>query len=336
MAHNLSIRKNGMAEMFSAGTESVWHGLGQRSASAVTWEEAQRLAGLDWTVEKRKLYDQFGQELPAHGTFRTDLEGAAGFLGCVGSDYEIIQNSKMGEVLDTVIGVENGAHYETAGAIDGGRKTWALLRLPTDIKVGNDISQNYLFMSNSHDGSMKAVVKLTSTRIVCQNTLGIALKDSGSFFKITHTKSAAQRIEDAMAAVRSVNDQIGSLNIVMNELAGKQMSMNEFRLFVDKIFPKKLDKNGQETSQNITKKQMVAALFEHNDGDAFPEQRGTYFNALNAVTAYTDHFAAAQGDVDKNRAISALYGANFALKFVAMQELAIMAGVNRAALSRIV
>lgn len=336
MAHNLSIRSNGMAEMFSAGTESVWHGLGQRSANSVTWAEAQKLAGLDWTVEKRKLFDQFGHELPAFGTFRTDKNGAEGFLGCVGDSYEIIQNEKLGEVLDAVVGVENGAHYETAGAIDGGRKTWALLKLPTDIKVGNDISQNYLFMSNSHDGSMKAVVKLTSTRIVCQNTLGVALKDGGSFFKISHTKSASERIDTAMNVVRSINNQIGSMNLVFDELAGKIITMEQFNQFMDKLFPEKLNKKGEESTNNKNKKDIVKAIFEHNDGNTFPEQRGTFFNALNAVTNYVDHFAQARGDADKNRAVSALYGAGFSMKFMALQELALMAGVNRNALSNII
>lgn len=336
MAHRLTQREDGSYEMFSAGQEAVWHGLGARSAEAVTWAEAQRLGGLDWSVEKRKLYDQFGHELPAHGTFRTDKNGADGFLGCVGEDYEIIQNARMGEVLDTIIGIENGAHYETAGSIDGGRQTWAMLKLPTDIRVGDDISQNYLYMGNSHDGSMKAIVKLTSVRIVCANTLAMAAKDAGGFFKITHTKSAPIRMEMAMNAIKNVNSQIVSLNDVFGELAGKTMTQDVLKKFLETLYPEKTNKKGEDSSQNRKKKESITALFEDNDGNAFPEQRGTYFNALNAVTNFVDHHAPSRGDEAKNRAISALHGVGFSLKVHALMTLAQMAGVSTTALGRVI
>ena len=335
MAHNLTI-SNGKAEMFSAGSASVWHGLGQRSASAVTWDEAQKLAGLDWEVEKRKLFDQYGHELPAHGTFRTDKTGADGFLGTVGEGYEIIQNGKIGEVLDSVVGVENGAHYETAGSINGGRRVWALLKLPTAIKVRDDISENYLFMSNSHDGSSRAIVKLSSTRIVCQNTLSIALKDAGSFFKISHTKSAISRSDAAMAAVRAVNTQIVTLNDIFNDLANKQMSSDEFKIYLETLFPEKLNKKGDESTENRNKKALVTAIFENNDNDAYVDQRGTYYNALNAVTNYVDHHASAKGDADTNRAVSAMYGAGFVLKMLAISEITRMAGISSSAISKVI
>ena len=317
--------------MFSAGTTNVWHNLGQRTDGAVTWKEAIKVAHLDWTVEKRQLRSDKGILIPAYGTFRADTDT---FLGTVGSKYTPIQNVTMGDTLDMIV-QSTGSHYETAGALYEGQSVWAMVKIPEQIKVGNDISENYILFSNRHDGKGAATVKLTSTRVVCQNTLTMAMQGSGSFFRIGHYPTAEKRIDEMVRTINSVSEQIGNLNGVFNILADAKISVAEFNLFLEKIMPTTFNKKGEVAAQNINKKIAITSIFEKNDGDVFVEQRGTMFNALNAVTNYVDHHASVKGDADRNRAQSALFGAGEALKFYALNELCMMAGISKEQMSRV-
>lgn len=322
MAHNLSIRENGMTEMFCAG-EAAWHGLGQNVTECLTWNDAIQTAGIDWSVEKHQLRSHKGAAIDAFGIFRADTEA---FLGAVGDRYQPIQNRMMGESLDMIIGNIAGAHYESAGALGKGETVWAMAKIPEEIRVGEDISEPYLLFSNSHNGKSAATVKLTTTRVVCQNTLNVALKSGGAFFRITHHREAERKVEEAVKAIHGIRDQIGGLNGVFNALAGQKLTMDQITAFLNTLMPVK---EGEESTRNKNKKAAILSLYELNDNNAFPDQRGTAFNMLNAVTAYVDHNASVKGDKDRSRAQSAMFGAGEMLKFFAMTELAKLSSVER-------
>jgi len=323
MAHNLSTRADGFTEMFCAG-EAAWHGLGQRVDSCLKWQDAITAAGLDWQVSKHQLRSHEGTLIDAYGIFRDDSKA---FLGTVGDRYTPIQNKLMGESLDLIIGNIDGAHYESAGALGKGETVWAMARIPEEIRVGEDVSEPYLLFSNRHDGKGSATVKLTTTRVVCQNTLNVALQSGGSFFRITHHRDAERKVEAAVQAIHGIREQIGGINGVFNHLAGQKLTMEQITAFLNTLMPVKDD--DKESTRNKNKKAAILSLFETNDHNAFPEQRGTAFNMLNAVTAYVDHNASVKGDKDKNRAQSALFGAGEILKFMAMTELAKMTAIDK-------
>ena len=210
-----------------------------------------------------------------------------------------------------------------------------MVKIPEQIKVGNDISENYILFSNKHDGKGSATVKLTSTRVVCQNTLTLAMQGAGSFFRIAHYPTAEKKIDAMIKTINSISTQIGDLNGIFNILAGQKLSVAEFNLFLEKIMPTTFNKKGELATNTVNKKLAVTSIFEHNDGNIFAEQRGTMFNALNAVTNYVDHHASVKGDADRNRAQSALFGAGEALKFFALNELCMMAGISKEQMSRV-
>lgn len=327
MAHELHTDEvSKEVAMFSAGKENVWHNLGQRTEGAVTWDEAIKIAHLDWAVEKRQLRSDRGDLIPAYGNFRVDTNK---FLGVVGNRYVPIQNHLMGDSLDLIVQNVGGAHYETAGALGNGERVWAMVKIPEQIRVGNDISENYILFSNSHDGKSSATVKLTSTRVVCQNTLTAAMKGEGSFFRIAHYPSAERRIEEAVHAIGSVTQQIKNLNGLFNSLADKNITSAEWKAFTETLIPISVNKKGMETAQGTNKRMALTSIFEHNDGNAFAEQRGTFFNAFNAVTNYVDHHASVKGDAGITRAQSALFGAGESLKIYALMELSRMAGISK-------
>src|SRR5579863_9136379 len=194
MAHNLAVI-DGKRAMFCVGNrEAAWHKLGQRTDSAATWQEAMGLAGLDWTVEKIQLSGPRGL-VEAWGIFRT-TDGQ--FLGPVGDAYTPIQNRQAFDFVDCLLEAEKGAHYESAGALGNGERIWCLARIPEAdyIVDGGDEHKAYIMVANSHDGSLAYQMKLVDTRVVCANTLSVAIQENGAAFKVRHTANAQTRMNN--------------------------------------------------------------------------------------------------------------------------------------------
>ncbi|MFL5740349.1 MAG: DUF932 domain-containing protein [Flavisolibacter sp.] len=169
---------------------------------------ALKFAGLDFTVEKRKLftYDNENQngnpdtdiiipeiEVPNfYATVRTDNEMV---LGVVGKDYEVVQNIEAFSFFDSIVGGD-GIQYETAGALGNGERIFITAKLPGYIKVGtDDLIEQYLFLTTSHDGFGSVTAAFTPVRIVCQNTLNAALRNHSNSIKVRHTANAKDRLE---------------------------------------------------------------------------------------------------------------------------------------------
>lgn len=250
MSHNLATINGRTAMMYNARGGKPWHGLGTAIDGAATWQQAVQMAGLDWTVSKRSLYNSIGVRVDAWGTFR-DTDDV--FLGVVGSGYTPIQHADAFGFMDTLMEAENGAHYESAGALGRGEKFWGLARVPYDFRINgyDDKHETYLLFASSHDGSMAATAKLTTVRVVCNNTLNVALGTGAeSAIRIKHTAHSPDRL----AAAKKL-------------LSGAAQSASTLR----------------------GKLEELARLFESNDGNAIPEIRGTAYNLLNACTEWCDH-----------------------------------------------
>jgi len=203
MAHNLNFNEQTSKHSFFSVKEKAWHGLGQIVEDYPTSAEAIKHAGLDYTVEKRKLFtfdneNQNGNsdtdiiipeiEVPGYfATIRTDTEQV---LGVVGKDYEVVQNEDAFSFFDTIVGGD-GIQYETAGALGNGERIFITAKLPGYIKVGNDdLIEKYLFLTTSHDGFGSITAAFTPTRIVCNDTLKAALRNCSNSIRIRHTANA--------------------------------------------------------------------------------------------------------------------------------------------------
>jgi len=317
MAHNL-MERNGKVAMFCVGDrDAAWHKLGQRTPNAVEWREAMRLAGLDWRVCKQSLYDSRGQAVTAFGIFR---EEDGQFLGAVGERYTPIQNVQAFEFVDALLESANGSHYDSAGALGNGERIWTAAKVPFDFEtVPGDSLQTYLMFTTSHDGSGSATAKLTTVRVVCQNTLSSALNGAGEFVKVKHTRNAADRMRSAADAMRGVGQSVSALTDKLRRLAQVKVTRESMSSILDRLFPKPKDEKTSTTRrENILAE--VLQCYERNDGDKIPSIRGTAYNLLNAVTEYTDHYRTARGgNILRDRADSAMFGSGEALKTDALE-----------------
>lgn len=334
MAHNLATIDDAIA-MFCVGTrESAWHSLGQRTPDAVEWQQAMRLAHLDWEVGKKDLFirqpvTNAVLQIPDQKAICRLNDGQ--YLGIVGKDYEPIQNAQAFDFVDSILQAENGAHYESAGALGNGEKIWVLARIPdADIRIvgTDDFSAGYLMVATSHDGSMSYTSKLTSTRIVCQNTLNMALGEkSASVLKVKHTRDAKARLNAAKSLIQNVTMTARTLETALNTLATRKVNKASMTAVLDKLFPATAEVDGGKArttkTSNVALK--VLELFESNDNDAIPEIRGSAYNLLNALTEYTDHFrnvriTESRGTMtpEMARAEGALFGTGNAFKSEAL------------------
>jgi phage/plasmid-like protein (TIGR03299 family) len=297
MAHNIwnDGRQNAMWTV--GGRKAAWHELGQRTPDAQSWDQAMQLAGLDWRVIKRQLFGSMAEDsnnlqpVPAYGIFR-DSDGA--YLGTVGDQYTPIQNRYAFDFVDSLLEAENGAHYESAGALGNGERIWCLARVPHTITVaGEDKSEVFLLFTTSHDGSMAATAKLSTVRVVCQNTLNQALSANGSMVRVKHTRDAERRLDQCKKLMQGVAMDAKQLEEKLNLLAARRMTKESMRSILDRLFPAPADEKAS-TARRENLLADVLSLYESNDKNTFPQIRGTAYNLLNAVTEFTDHVRSAR------------------------------------------
>lgn len=324
MAHNIYVDKNNVAHAAYA-IKPAWHNLGVVVDHLMTAAETMKAAGLDWQVEKRQLswVPKKGNALlvDAYGVFRkTDDE----MLGVVTDFYKPIQNADGFKNVDMLLESVEGAHYEAAGALGSGEKIWCLARVPLELKIKgtDDKSEVYLLCMTRHDGKGSMIVKIVTTRVVCQNTLDIALSEGGQFFRVGHFGDVNKKMKAARDLMSDITGQLRSLEEKMNILAQRKVTKETFLAVMDKLFPPSETELAQRSAAQKAHSTMrdnklaeIAGLFESNDKNAIPEIKGTAYNLLNSIVEWTDHRA---GN-DQTRAASAMFGAGHKLKDEALE-----------------
>ena len=251
MAHNINFNsKTGRYSFFSV-KEKAWHGLGKIVQDYPTSEQAIRHAGLDYEVVKSPLFTkssgiietangiEIGNselEVPNYfANIRTDNNAV---LGVVGKDYHIVQNRDAFSFFDSIVGGTNGILYETAGALGNGERIFITAKLPSYIRVGNgdDVTEKYIFLTTSHDGSGSITAAFTPIRIVCQNTLNASLRNMSNVVRIKHTAGAKQRLDNAHKVMGLANQFSDQLEGIFNEWTKVKVSDQEMETTKGTLF----------------------------------------------------------------------------------------------------
>jgi phage/plasmid-like protein (TIGR03299 family) len=306
MAHNLNFNKENNEYSFFSVKELAWHGLGKIVDEYPTSAEAIKYAGLDYKVEKRPLFtydteNHYGEtdiiipeiDVPNFfATVRTDTEEV---LGVVGKDYEIVQNVNAFEFFDAIVGGGDGILYETAGALGKGERIFITAKLPGYIRVGKeDLIEQYLFLTTSHNGFGSITAAFTPVRVVCHNTLNAALGNHSNAIKIRHTSSANDRIKQAHTLMGISNNLSSELNEIFNYWAGVRITDTEVKKLIQIAMAPNKEvlnnlQNGETDELSANYNNMVEKVYEYalsSPTQQMATTAGTVFGAYNAVTGY--------------------------------------------------
>jgi len=307
MAHNLNFNEQTGIHSFFSVKEKPWHGLGKIIQDYPTSKEAIQFAGLNYTVEKTKVFtihkrnENFNNnenkmvpriEIPDfYATVRTDTDQV---LGVVGKDYVLVQNEDAFSFFDSIIGGD-GILYETAGALGNGERIFITAKLPDYIKVGNnDLIEKYIFLTTSHDGYGSISAAFTPIRIVCNNTLTAALSNCKNSIKIRHTQNVKERLEQAHKVMGISNQLSEHLGTIFNKWAKIKITDAKVKRLIQMAMApnKEVLKNvesGNENELSTCFVNICDKVYEY--GISSPSQltettKGTLFGAYNAITGY--------------------------------------------------
>ncbi len=309
MAHNINYNEQTRRYSFFSVKEKAWHGLGQIVKQYPTSEEAIKHAGLDYEVVKSPLFtngseiitdfnhlemNQNTLEVPNYfANIRTDNNTV---LGVVGKDYHIVQNHEAFNFFDAIVGGDEGILYETAGALGKGERIFITAKLPDYIRVGNgdDVTEKYIFLTTSHDGSGSITAAFTPIRIVCQNTLNASLRNMTNVVRIKHTSGAKQRIENAHKIMGLANTLSTQLENIFNNWTKVRVTDQEVKKLIQlALCPNKetldLLKKGAHDEISTLFKNMIDDAFNYamlSDTQQMDTTKGTLYGAYNAVTGY--------------------------------------------------
>ena len=260
-----------------------WHGLGTPVQEAPTSADAIRLAGLDWEVESRLVFTDEGLLIPNHkaNVRSTDKK----VLGMVSDRYQIVQNKDAFDFTDALIG--EGCQYETAGSLFGGKKIWLLAKMPQQ-KILDDEVDPYLCFTNSHDGfgAIRAIV--CPIRVVCNNTLNLAISRASRAWSTKHVGNLEAKMEEARHTLQLANDYMTELNAVAEQLANTKVTDEKVAEILDELFPVN-DTDSDRRKQNIkeVRDQFMVCMFAPD----ILKFKGTAWGVVNAASDFATHIS---------------------------------------------
>lgn len=258
-----------------------WHGLGTPVQESPTSADALRLAGLDWRVEAKPIYTNDGIKIPGYVANTRDSDNSV--LGVVTEKYKIVQNEDAFAFTDSLIGGD--VRYETAGSLRNGKSTFLLAKLP-DKKILDDDFGQYLCFTNTHDGSGAVKVMMTPVRVVCNNTLNLALNTTKRMWTCKHMGSMKDKLHEAEETLGFANKYMDNLAVVAERLANVSLRDEEIQAIVAELFP--MDENSSDrTKANMQKaKQEFMVAYYMPDIAKF---RNTAWGLLNATSDWMSH-----------------------------------------------
>jgi phage/plasmid-like protein (TIGR03299 family) len=312
MSANLLIQ-NGQASMFYV-EEVPWHGLGTKLDKPATAREAIEAAKLDWKVVKLPLFAG-SKHIPVPDRFAVvrrsgDLiQRSDPVLGVVSNEYTPLQNYQAFSFFDPIVG-ESAAIYHTAGALGQGERVWILAKLPGHIRVvGDDIAEKYLLLSNSHDGKSSVQIKFTPVRVVCQNTLTLALND-GAALKITHHSDIHEKLKQAHEMLGLIKTKFDDLEQSFKAMSCVKMNSNRIAEYLASVYPDSKEREKMEMVQRD--RAWSEYFFDQGRGNREPGVAGSLWAAFNGVTEWQDHRKSRRNQ--NQRLSSSWFGGAFQIK----------------------
>ena len=268
--------------MFSV-REKPWHGLGKIVMEAPTSKDALRLAGLDWNVVQEPIYTEFNEVVEGYKANVRDSDRKV--LGVVSDRYKVVQNADAFSFTDELLG--KGVRYETAGSLQEGRKVWLLARLPREYIIGGERISPYLVFSNTHDGSGSVKVAVTPVRVVCNNTLNLALDTASRSFSMVHTGNIQDKIQEAKDTLFMAESYMDCLGAEFEQLRRQKMTDAQIKEFMELLLPIEKDST-QIQSKNILRLREDLKK-RYYDAPDLQKVGNNAYRFINAVSDFATH-----------------------------------------------
>ena len=287
-------------ESFASLREPAWHGLGTVFQDELTTAEMLSTANLDnWNV--RLLDVEIPSELSSDKSYQYVVRtnpfdnSQTDVLGVVGERYVPLQNEDLFTFGDAIL--DGGGRWETAGSLRNGRVVFGSLALERETILDPsgvaDKINTYLLVNTSHDGSVAIQASVTPVRVVCANTLAVALsrtkRKNGvkQSFKIRHTQRAEGKVQQAREALQVANAYMDEFSLMAKTMIEKEINAQQFNEIILAAYPKPdEDKKGaltKWTNKVDTLNDIYTGQFNHMIA-------GTAWGAWNALTERLDWY----------------------------------------------
>ncbi len=270
--------------MFSV-REKPWHGLGTIVMEAPTSAEALRLAGLDWMVVQEPVYTGYNEMVKGYKANVRSSDRKV--LGVVSDRYKVVQNTDAFSFTDELLG--KGVRYETAGSLQEGKKVWLLARLPREYIIAGERISPYLVFSNTHDGSGSVKVAVTPVRVVCNNTLNLALDTAKRSFSMIHTGNIRDKMQEAKDTLFMAEQYMDSLGIEFEQLRRQKMTDAQVKEYIGLLLPMEEDATPVQ-SKNIIRlrKDMEQRYYDAPDLQKVGNNAYRFINAVSDFATHSD------------------------------------------------
>ena len=265
-----------------------WHEQGINLPANATWAEAKAAVGFYTALEREVFVPGIPTALPDVKALIASDDGR--YLATVGKSYGVVQFDTVAEVV--MAAAQGQAVFHTAGLLgENGARGWLLGELPNPIRVAGDKSETrkYFLASTSHDSSSAVVLMRCATRVVCVNTLNVALGEKDpQRISIRHTLNAEQRVKLVAQAFKRISEGYNRFEQAANLLARTRFDDRQLAAVLDKVIPLPEASAGAR-SLNVATEKRTKILDLAQSGLGLDGIRGTAWGAFQAFSEYADH-----------------------------------------------
>lgn len=263
--------------------EKPWHGLGTMVMEAPESKEALRLAGLDWKVLQEPVYTENEEMIPGYRVNVRDCDRKV--LGVVTDRYKVIQNEEAFAFTDALLG--EGVRYETAGSLQDGKRVWLLARMPREYIIMGDRITPYMVFSNTHDGSGAVKTALTPIRVVCNNTLNLALQNAKRCWSMIHTGDIRSKIEDAKNTLFLADTYMTALGQEFEHLRTIKLTEKQVLDYIKLLLP--MEENFTQKQKHGIEKLREDMKMRYFDAPDLKDVGNNGYRFINAVSDFATH-----------------------------------------------
>ncbi len=268
--------------MFSV-RKKTWHGLGTIVMEAPTSADALRIAGLDWNVTQEPIYTDFSGTIDGYKANVRDSDKKV--LGVVSDRYKVVQNVDAFSFTDELLG--KGVQYETAGSLQEGRKVWLLARLPREYIIAGERISPYLVFSNTHDGSGSVKVAITPVRVVCNNTLNLALATANRSFSMIHTGRIQDKMQEAKETLFMAEEYLDCFGVEFEQLRRQKMTDEQVKEYVEQLLPMEKETTSIQSKNIIRLREDM--MKRYYDAPDLKKVGNNAYRFINAVSDFATH-----------------------------------------------